>query len=284
MSQANLKLVSEHRCFDGVQRFYAHDSKEIGLPMNFSVYIPPQAEQGPVPVLIFLAGLTCTEETFMIKAGAQRMAAKQGLMLVTSDTSPRGAGIPGEDDDWDFGTGAGFYLDATQAPWNKHYRMESYITQELRGIVTADFPGDARRVGIFGHSMGGHGALVLAQRYPDLFKSVSAFAPISAPVKCPWGQKAFSNYLGDDPASWAGYDASLLMEKSENPFPGGILIDQGLSDNFLKEQLYPEDFEAACAKAGQSITLRRHEGYDHGYYFILTFMDDHLKFHAEQLK
>jgi len=284
VSQGKLKLISEHRCFDGVQRFYTHDSKEIGLPMAFSVYIPPQAEQGPVPVVIFLAGLTCTEETFMIKAGAQRMAAKHGLMLVTPDTSPRGAGIPGEDDDWDFGTGAGFYLDATQAPWNKHYRMESYVTKELRNIVTSGLPGDAQRVGIFGHSMGGHGALVLAQRHRDLFKSVSAFAPVSAPGKCPWGKKAFSNYLGDDRSAWAGYDASLLMEKSQNPFPGGILIDQGLSDNFLKEQLYPEDFEAACAKAGQSVTLRRHEGYDHGYYFILTFIDDHLKFHAEQLK
>lgn len=284
MSQDKLKLVSEHRCFDGVQRFYTHDSKEIGLPMAFSVYIPPQAEKGPVPVVIFLAGLTCTEETFMIKAGAQRMAAKHGLMLVTPDTSPRGAGNPGEDDDWDFGTGAGFYLDATQSPWNKHYRMESYVTKELRDIVTSDLPGDAQRVGIFGHSMGGHGALVLAQRHRGLFKSVSAFAPVSAPSKSPWGKKAFSNYLGDDRSAWAGYDASLLMEKSQNPFPGGILIDQGLADNFLKEQLYPEDFEAACAKAGQSVTLRRHEGYDHGYYFILTFIDDHLKFHAEQLK
>lgn len=284
MSQDKLKLVSEHRCFDGIQRFYTHDSKEIGLPMNFSVFIPPQAEQGPVPVLIFLAGLTCTDETFMVKAGAQRMAAQHGLMLVTPDTSPRGAGCPGEDDNWDFGTGAGFYLDATQAPWSKHYRMESYVTKELRDIVTSDLPGDAERVGIFGHSMGGHGALVLAQRYRDLFKSVSAFAPVSAPVQCPWGEKAFSNYLGDDRSAWAEYDASLLMEKSQNPFPGGILIDQGLADNFLKEQLYPEAFEAACAKAGQSVTLRRHEGYDHGYYFILTFIDDHLKFHAEQLK
>lgn len=284
MSQNKLKMVSEHRCFDGTQRFYKHDSQEIGLPMNFSVYIPPQAEQGPVPVLIFLAGLTCTEETFMIKAGAQRMAAKHGLMLVTPDTSPRGAGFPGEDDDWDFGTGAGFYLDATQAPWNKHYRMESYVTQELRNIVTTELPGDPQRVGIFGHSMGGHGALVLAQRYRDLFKSVSAFAPIAAPTKCPWGEKAFSAYLGSDKSDWAKYDASLLMEQSSKPFPGGILVDQGLADNFLKEQLYPEAFEEACAKAGQPLTLRRHEGYDHGYYFISTFMDDHLAFHAEQLK
>lgn len=284
MSQENLKLISEHRCFDGIQRYYKHDSQEIGLPKSFSVYIPPQAQEGRVPVLFFLAGLTCTEETFMIKAGAQRLASKLGLMLVTPDTSPRGAGFDGEDDDWDFGTGAGFYLDATQAPWNKHYRMESYITKELLGIVTTTLPGDAERVGIFGHSMGGHGALVLAQRHRELFKSVSAFAPISSPTKCPWGEKAFSNYLGSDTASWEQYDASLLMEKSNNPFPNGILIDQGLADNFLKEQLYPEAFEQACAKAGQSVTLRRHEGYDHGYYFISTFMDDHLNFHAEQLK
>ena len=283
MSQDKLKIVSEHRCFEGVQRYYTHDSKEIGLPMNFSVYIPPQAAQGPAPVLFFLAGLTCTEETFMIKAGAQRLASELGLMLVTPDTSPRGADCPGEDDDWDFGTGAGFYLDATAEPWRRHYRMESYITRELRDIVTSALPGDARRVGIFGHSMGGHGALVLAQRHRALFKSVSAFAPIASPTKCPWGEKAFSNYLGGDTLAWEKYDASLLMEQAQNPYPNGILIDQGLADNFLKEQLYPEAFEQACAKAGQPLTLRRHEGYDHGYYFISTFMDDHLRFHAERL-
>lgn len=219
----------------------------------------------------------------MIKAGAQRRAAELGLMLVTPDTSPRGAGVPGEDDDWDFGTGAGFYLDATQEPWSKHYRMESYVTQELFEIATTQLQGDAARAGIFGHSMGGHGALVLAQRHRNLYRSVSAFAPIAAPMQCPWGEKAFTGYLGDDRSAWAQYDASELMAASSCPYPEGILIDQGLADNFLENQLNPEAFEAACKKAGQPLTLRRHEGYDHGYYFISTFMDDHLAFHAKQL-
>ena len=195
MTKTKLELLSEHRCFDGTQRFYQHASTAIGLPMKFSVYLPPAAEQGPVPVLFFLAGLTCTEETFMIKAGAQRFAAEHGIMLVAPDTSPRGAGVPGEDDGWDFGTGAGFYLDATQEPWSKHYRMESYVTQELFGLVTNELPGDASRVGIFGHSMGGHGALVLALRHPQLFRTVSAFSPIAAPSRCPWGEKAFGGLL-----------------------------------------------------------------------------------------
>ncbi|HEU0231222.1 MAG TPA: S-formylglutathione hydrolase [Burkholderiaceae bacterium] len=279
-----LELTSEHRCFDGVQRFYRHDSQAIGLPMRFSVFLPPQAAAGRVPVLFFLAGLTATEENFMVKAGAQRLAAKHGLMLVSPDTSPRGAGVPGDEDDWDFGTGAGFYLDATQAPWKTHYRMESYVARELFDIATGELPGDAGRVGIFGHSMGGHGALVLAQRHRDQYRSVSAFAPIAAPSRCPWGQKAFTGYLGDDHASWAEHDASLLMARSNCPYPGGILVDQGLADAFLDEQLYPGEFEAACAKAGQPLTLRRHEGYDHGYYFLSTFMEDHLAFHAERLK
>ncbi len=283
MNDTALNLVSQHRCFDGSQRFYRHDSAVIGLPMQFSVYVPAQAQHGRVPVLFFLAGLTCTEETFMIKAGAQRMAAHHGLMLVTPDTSPRGAGLPGEDDDWDFGTGAGFYLDATQAPWSRHYRMESYVTQELFDLVTGALPGDAARVGVCGHSMGGHGALVLAQRHRARFQSVSAFAPIAAPTRCPWGEKAFSQYLGPDRKTWTAYDASRLMAASHQPFPGGILIDQGLADGFLAEQLYPEAFEQACRQAGQPLTLRRHAGYDHGYYFIATFMADHLAFHARQL-
>lgn len=280
---AELEQVSEHRCFGGVQRFYRHESIAIGLPMRFSVFIPAQAEFGRVPVLFYLAGLTCTEETFMIKGGAQRFAAQHGIMLVTCDTSPRGAGVPGEDDGWDFGAGAGFYLDATREPWAGHYRMESYVVDELFGIATTQLPGDSLRAGIFGHSMGGHGALVLAQRHRPQFKSVSAFAPIAAPTKCPWGQKAFAGYLGEDAESWAQYDASLLMEASSCPFPDGILVDQGLADGFLAEQLYPEAFEAACAKAGQPLTLRRHEGYDHGYYFISTFMEDHIAFHAARL-
>lgn len=280
-----LELISEHQCFGGVQRFYKHASSAIGLPMRFSVFVPPQAKSGKVPVLFYLAGLTCTEETFMIKGGAQRLAAQHGVMLVTCDTSPRGAGVPGEDDGWDFGTGAGFYLNATQEPWAKHYRMESYVADELFELATTQLPGDAARAGIFGHSMGGHGALVLAQRHPSRYKSVSAFAPIASPTRCPWGHKAFGGYLGNDQATWAQYDASLLMAAQTScPFPDGILVDQGLSDNFLAEQLYPEAFEEACRKAGQPLTLRRHEGYDHGYYFISTFMEDHMAFHAQRLK
>lgn len=278
-----LELLSEHRCFQGWQRFYRHESAAIGLPMRFSVFVPEQAGRGRVPVLFYLAGLTCTEETFMIKAGAQRWATRHGLMLVSPDTSPRGAGVPGEDDDWDFGTGAGFYLDATQEPWRRHYRMESYVAGELFGIATRDLPGDAARAGIFGHSMGGHGALVLALRHPGQYRSVSAFAPIAAPSRCPWGEKAFAGYLGPDRSAWAHYDASALMARSRAPFPGGILIDQGLADKFLAEQLHPEAFEQACEQAGQPLQLRRHEGYDHGYYFISTFIEDHIRFHAERL-
>ncbi|OAE58027.1 S-formylglutathione hydrolase [Achromobacter mucicolens] len=281
---ASLELISQHRCFGGAQRYYRHDSAEIGLPMRFSVYIPPQAEQGPVPVLFYLAGLTCTEETFMIKAGAQRLAAELGVMLVAPDTSPRGAGVPGEEESWDLGTGAGFYVDATTLAWRDHYRMYSYVTQELHGIVTGGaLPGDASRTGIFGHSMGGHGALVLALRNPGKFRSVSAFAPIAAPSQCPWGKKAFGAYLGAEEADWAAYDASALMRGLQQPFPGGILIDQGDADQFLAEQLYPEVFEAACAAAGQPLTLRRQPGYDHGYYFISTFIEDHIRFHVERL-
>lgn len=295
-----LDLKSEHRCYGGWQRYYEHPSDAIGLPMRFSIYLPPQAQalsavehpedprrygQTPCPVLFFLAGLTCTEETFMIKAAAQQFAAEHGIILVTPDTSPRGANIEGEDTDWDFGSGAGFYLDATQAPWDKHYKMESYIIKELYPLIVEGFAGNTEQVGIFGHSMGGHGALVLAQRHPQLFKSLSAFAPIAAPTQCPWGQKAFSGYLGDDRSTWAQYDASALMaEQQTAPFPEGILIDQGLADQFLERELYPEVFEQACAKVGQPLTLRRQEGYDHGYYFIMTFMGDHMAFHAQRLK
>lgn len=274
-----LELLSEHRCFGGMQGYYRHDAQETGLPMRFSVFVPPQAKQGPVPVLFYLAGLTCNEETFMIKGGAQRIAAELGVMLVAPDTSPRGADIPGESDAWDFGVGAGFYLDATQAPWSKHYRMESYVAQELLQLVLKEFPAHAGRVGIFGHSMGGHGALTLALRHRDVYRSVSAFAPIAAPSQCPWGEKALGNYLGMDQASWQQHDASALMRQLQTPFPQGILIDQGLADKFLAEQLLPQEFEAACAQAKQPLELRRHDGYDHGYYFISTFMEDHLRFH-----
>ena len=278
------ELLSEHSCFGGQQRFYKHDSKEIGLPMRFSVFLPPQAAHDPVPALVYLAGLTCNDETFMIKAGAQRIAAEVGLALIAPDTSPRGANALGEADNWDFGVGAGFYLDATQAPWAKHWRMESYITQELLPLVTSALPINAARVGIFGHSMGGHGALTLALKHPALFKSVSAFAPICAPMQCPWGHKAFTGYLGADKSDWAAHDATALMgQHTTAPYPGGILIDQGLADKFLAEQLHPHLFEAACASAGQLLTLRRHAGYDHGYYFIASFMADHLQHHAQQL-
>jgi S-formylglutathione hydrolase len=280
----SLELLSEHACFGGSQRFYRHASAQIGLPMRFSVFLPPQAENGPVPALLYLAGLTCNEETFMTKAGAQRLAAELGLALIAPDTSPRGANVPGEADSWDFGVGAGFYLDATEAPWATHYRMESYLIQDLLPLVTSTLPLDPARIGIFGHSMGGHGALTLALKYPDLFKSVSAFAPICAPSQCPWGDKAFTGYLGADRAIWAEHDATALMtRKSTPPYPAGILVDQGLADKFLPNQLHPDLFEAACASAQQPLRLRRHAGYDHGYYFIATFMDDHLRHHASQL-
>ena len=277
-----LELISEHACFGGVQRFYSHPSSAIGLPMRFSVFLPAQALTGKVPALFYLAGLTCSEETFMIKAGAQRTAAEQGLILITPDTSPRGAGIAGESDSWDFGLAAGFYVDATQAPWNAHYRMYSYVL-ELYQAVIQTLPIDPLKVGIFGHSMGGHGALVLALRNPDLFRSVSAFAPICAPSQCPWGNKAFSGYLGGNEQDWLQYDASALMGNKQAPYPNGILIDQGLADKFLPDQLFPEAFEQACKKAQQPLELRRHAGYDHGYYFISTFVEDHIRFHSRQL-
>jgi S-formylglutathione hydrolase len=278
---AALELLSEHACFGGVQRYYRHASDVIGLPMRFSVFLPPQARQAKVPMLLYLAGLTCTEETFMIKAGAQRVAAELGLALIAPDTSSRGAGVAGEAESWDFGVGAGFYLDATEAPWSLHYRMESYITAELIPLAAQELALDSTRMGIFGHSMGGHGALTLALRHPELFRSVSAFAPICAPTQCPWGRKAFAGYLGADTERWAAHDASALMgNRSTALYPEPILIDQGLADNFLPSQLHPHLFEAACAKAGQALTLRRHAGYDHGYYFISTFIADHLAHHA----
>ena len=280
-----LEVISEHRSFGGKQGFYAHNSSATGTGMRFTVYQPPQVKQGPVPVLYFLAGLTATEETFVMKAGAQRLAAEYGLMLVSCDTSPRNTGIDGATQDWDFGEGAGFYLDATEAPWNRHFRMETWITQELRALIFANFPADASRVGIFGHSMGGHGALTLALRHPEIYRSVSAFAPIAAPTRCPWGEKAFASYLGVDRGQWKDHDASELMWQRKNPFPAGILVDQGSGDKFLLEgQLQPEAFEAACAAAGQPLTLRRHEGYDHGYYFVASFMADHLAFHHANLR
>ena len=277
------ELISEHQCFGGWQRFYRHTSQVIGLPMRFSVYLPPQVEEGKqCATVFFLAGLTCTDETFMIKAGAQRTAAREGLVLIAPDTSPRGANISGESDDWDFGVGAGFYLDATQAPWSTHYRMDSYITGELLPLAADLFNLDRDRIGLMGHSMGGHGALVLALRHPGMFRSVSALAPIAAPMQCPWGRKAFQGYLGMDEEAWRGYDATELMRSQKAaPYPDGILIDQGLNDQFLATQLHPHLFETACEAVGQPLSLRRHAGYDHGYYFISTFIDDHLRHHAK---
>ena len=278
-----LILIEEHACYDGVQRIYKHDSEAIGLPMRFSVYLPPQARTHKVPGLFYLAGLTCTEETFPIKAGAQRFAAQHGIALIAPDTSPRGANVPGEAESWDFGVGAGFYLDATREPWSTHWRMATYVRDELREAVTTNLPIDGERLGIFGHSMGGHGALTLALSNPQIYRSVSAFAPIAAPTRCPWGEKAFSGYLGEDREAWKQYDASELVGHAARKFEEGILVDQGLADNFLANQLNPDVFEAACAAAGQPLTLRRHEGYDHGYFFIQSFIEDHLAHHARVL-
>lgn len=276
-----LNLISEHRCFGGQQYFYSHESRECRTEIRFSVYTPPQAKDRAVPVLYYLAGLTCTEETFMIKAGAQRVAAELGLMLVAPDTSPRKARIPGDDASWDFGLGAGFYVDATQAPWSQHYRMYSYVTRELPEIVKSLSGARADRQGIFGHSMGGHGALICALKHPEQYLSVSAFAPIAAPTQCPWGQKAFSGYLGSDQSAWRAYDASELISAQRYPRP--ILIDQGDRDKFLDEQLKPAIFIDAARRSGSEVQYRSSPGYDHGYYFISTFMEDHLRHHARQL-
>ena len=277
----SIETISEHACFGGVQGFYRHPSVATSSSMKFGVFVPPQARSGPVPVLYYLAGLSCNEETFAIKAGAQQHAALHGLMLVTPDTSPRDTGVEGADAAWDFGTAASFYLDASQGPWNKHWRMETYIVQELRALVVQHFPARAERSGIFGHSMGGHGALTLALRNPGVYRSVSALAPIAAPMHCPWGVKAFAGYLGEDRAAWARHDATALVKAGARVPP--LLIDQGLADKFLAEQLHPQLFEAACAAAGQPLVLRQHEGHDHGYYFISTVVKDHLVHHAKAL-
>ncbi|HUG97575.1 MAG TPA: S-formylglutathione hydrolase [Gammaproteobacteria bacterium] len=280
-----LETISEHRCFGGTVGYFRHHSAVNDCEMRFAVYTPPAASRGRVPVVTWLAGLTCTEETFMIKAGAQRAAAELGLMLVAPDTSPRGAAVPdAEDGAWELGLGAGFYVDATERPWSHNYRMHSYVAAELPEIIAAAFSADMGRQGICGHSMGGHGALVMGLRYPDVYRSVSAFAPIAAPSRCPWGRKAFTAYLGADPGAWADWDATELVRRSGDlRGRATILIDQGLDDQFLAAQLYPEAFEAACAEAGQALELRRHAGYDHGYFFIATFIEDHLRHHAKRL-
>jgi len=278
---ASPNLVSKHTCFGGTVAFYSHHSSACNSKMKFAVYLPPQAKSKSVPVLYFLSGLTCTEENFIVKAGAQQFAAKYGIMLVVPDTSPRNNGIPGEDDDWDFGTGAGFYVDATVEPWKSHYQMYSYVVDELPTIIAEHFPAIPEKQSIFGHSMGGHGALICALKNPERYLSVSAFAPIVAPMRCPWGQKAFTNYLGSNTATWRAYDASELVLTAQYNRP--ILIDQGMEDKFLSNQLLPELFEEACAKVGQTLSLRMQAGYDHSYYFIATFMEDHIRHHAAAL-
>jgi len=274
-------VLAEHGCFGGVQRFCEHASDAVAGPMKFSVYLPPQARAGRVPVLYFLAGLTCTDENFPLKAHAQQLAGELGIMLVAPDTSPRVPRLPGDADSWDFGWSAGFYVDATQAPWSAHYRMHTYVTQELPALIEAHLPALPGVRGICGHSMGGHGALVIALRNPGLYRSVSAFAPIAAPMHCAWGQKAFGHYLGSDREAWKAWDASELV--AQRAFPGTILIDQGTDDKWLAEQLLPEKFVAAAARSGQALNLRMQPGYDHGYYFIQTFIADHLRHHAAAL-
>lgn len=276
-----METVKSHVVHGGTLRYLKHDSATTGTPMTLSVFVP--AGEGPFPVLIWLSGLTCTEDNFTTKAGAYKAAAEHGVIIVAPDTSPRGEGVA-NDDAYDLGQGAGFYVDATEAPWAPHFRMETYVTGELIDLIDAQFPTTKTR-SIFGHSMGGHGALTLALRHPELFKSVSAFAPISSPTRCPWGEKAFTAYLGEDRAEWAKHDAALLIEggAAKGVFDD-ILVDQGDADTFLSDQLKPELLKAAAQKAGQGLTLRMQPGYDHSYFFMASFVDDHVAFHAKRLK
>lgn len=278
----SLTVRSEHASFGGRQGFYEHPSDACREVMRFSVYLPPSALEGErVPAVYYLAGLTCSEEHLPTKGFAQRVAAELGIALVSVDTSPRAHRYPGDEASWDFGRAAGFYLDATEAPWSESYRMETHVVEEIPALVEKHFPVGGRR-GIFGHSMGGHGALTLALRHPDRYASASAFAPIVAPSQVPWGEKAFAGYLGTDRAAWREHDATELVKTTQLPFT--LLVDQGLDDTFLARELRPELFEEACASAGQRLTLRKHAGYDHSYYFIATFMEDHLRHHATLLR
>ncbi len=279
-----MEMLEKHNCFEGTLGIYEHNSDALGCAMKFSVYLPPQAEKGDVAFTTFLSGLTCTHDNFTTKAGAYAAAAKYGLAIIAPDTSPRGDDIP-DDDAYDFGKGAGFYINATQKPWAQHYQMEQYIAQELNDLVCGEFPLNKSQQGIFGHSMGGHGALTLHLKYPELYKTASAFSPIVAPSQVPWGEKAFSGYLGNNKEEWEKHDACELMRGfgARASYPT-ILIDQGTSDPFLHDQLKPELFGAACKVAGQGLTLRMHEGYDHSYYFIQSFMADHVHHHAHWLR
>lgn len=274
--------ISHNKSFGGVQSVHSHVSVETGCTMRFGVYLPPAAEKGPVPVLFWLSGLTCTEENFIAKAGAQRMAAELGIAIVMPDTSPRGLNYPGDAASYDFGVGAGFYVDATEAPWSEGYRMYSYVSQELFDIVAANFAIDPARAGIFGHSMGGHGALTIGLKNPARFKTISAFSPIVSPTRCAWGEKALTGYLGSDRSAWADYDATLLIKKLGWQGPP-ILVDQGTADQFLEAQLKPALLQSACDDAGVALHLRMQSGYDHSYFFIATFIEDHLRHHAAHL-
>jgi S-formylglutathione hydrolase len=278
-----MESIASNKIFGGEQRRYKHTAETLSCDMNFSIYLPPQASEGPVPVLYWLSGLTGTDENFVIKAGAQRVAAELGLAIVTPDTSPRGEGVPDDAEQaYDFGLGAGFYLNATEAPWNEHYRMYDYITRELPELVGKNFPVDPKRQSIFGHSMGGHGALSIALKNSDKYKSVSAFAPIVSPINCPWGQKAFKNYLGADISAWQDYDSAALITKATTHLP--MLIDQGTADEFLENQLKPELFLEAAKQAGYPLRFVEREGYDHSYFFIASFIEEHLRFHDEVLR
>ncbi len=277
---APLDIVSRNRCFGGWVTRYRHRAQSLDCEMIVGTYLPPQAEHGPVPVLYWLSGLTCTDENFMQKAGAQRLAAELGMAIVCPDTSPRGTDLPGEHDEYDFGSGAGFYLNATQAPWQRHYRMYDYVVDELPSLMEANLPVTSQRA-VSGHSMGGHGALVCALRNPGVYRSVSAFAPVCNPSAVPWGRKAFSRYLGDDTTQWHEYDACHLIPQAEECLP--LLVDQGEADQFLDEQLRPDALERACREADHPLTLRRWPDYDHSYYFIATFIGDHLRHHAGAL-
>jgi len=274
--------VSQNKSFGGVQGTYTHDSTETHCAMRFGAFLPPQAQEGTVPVLYWLSGLTCTEENFIVKAGAQRVAAELGVAIVVPDTSPRGLKLPGEATSYDFGVGAGFYVDATEPPWATNYRMYSYVSEELPRIAAANFPIDPSRAGIFGHSMGGHGALTIALKNPGAYKSVSAFAPICSPMRCPWGEKALTGYLGADRAQWRAYDATALIEDLGWSGPP-LLVDQGTKDAFLDEQLKPGLLQQACTQRNIPLDLRMRDGYDHSYFFIATFIEDHLRFHARLL-
>ncbi len=276
-----LETVEEYRCFGGTQGIYRHSSKVTQTMMQFSVFMPPGGAEQKKPALWFLSGLTCSEENFTVKSGAQQFAADSGMILIVPDTSPRGAGIEGEDDSYDFGTGAGFYLDATASPWKQNYRMYSYIVSELQRLAVDYFPIDVRKQGITGHSMGGHGALTIALKNPQRYQSVSAFAPICAPMQCPWGQKAFRGYLGEDRTQWSQYDAVELIKMGHRC--NGILVDQGRADQFLDDQLMPDRLSAVCTDYGQPLQLRKQTGYDHSYYFIASFIEDHIRFHAANL-